>query len=164
MCCCGTPIRNDQPGYSWDGKNSGTYGIEGRAPELAGATIVYDEMGRCQPIISGKKYMVDHHSHHYRLFKDDIGRYRGFVRHGGGTEEFGDSHVWSKLAMLMETMDSDARFVLFMAIDSTWDKAARSARNAEEARWRLAAADKRIKTRRSAKRGTCKVWIEEAKS
>jgi hypothetical protein len=51
MCCCGKPTRNDEPGaYSWDGKTRSTYGVTGRAPEIAeGEEIIFDEPGRCGP-------------------------------------------------------------------------------------------------------------------
>lgn len=162
MCCCGKRTVNGEPGYKWNQPSGPESVYPISAPELPErSALVYDEPGRCCPVVNGKPYKVDHHSHHYRLVKNDIGQLRAFVRHGGGVEEFGDSYDWTRLALLMEPMDSDARFVFFMGIESTATHAARAARESEAHKWRAAAADKRIRTRRYPKRGHTKVWIED---
>ena len=162
MCCCEKSTRNGEPGYSWDGKNVGIRPLS--PPELPGWEIVYDEPGRCGPVVNGKKYDVDHHSHHYRLFKSSSGEYRGLVHHGGGTVEIGMDYEWAKLRLLMDPMDSDSRFILFMAVESIGGKMAEQARESEAHKWRVAATEKRIKTRKQRNSHGVKVWIEPPKA
>ncbi len=121
MCMCGKPtINKDGPGE---------YGLSWRAPELPEeCALIYDEPGRCSPMLNGVPYKVDHHSHHYRMFKDSTGSYRAFVKHGMGTVEFGDSYRMEKIAKIMATMDSDARFILFMTIEGLITHAEREAK------------------------------------
>lgn len=160
MCCCGKPVKNGEPGYSWEGKQFSVRPVS--PPTLPdGAVVVYDEPGRCQPMLGGKPYHVDHHSHHYQMVKAD-GSYRAFVAHGMGTVEFGYDWDWAKVAQLMAPMDSDSRFVLFMSIDSMVKHVERSATAAESAMWRQAAAEKRIKVRKVRGQSKVKVWIEDA--
>ena len=157
---CEKPNRNGQPGYAWNTPETGVHPIN--APETPErCEIVYDEPGRCCPTLNGKPYHIDHHSRHYRLFKDDIGQFRAVVRHGGGTVEFGNDYDWGRIAKIMEPMDSDTRFILFMSIESLCKHAERDAVSQEAHRWRAAIADGRARKRRYPKRGTTRVWIED---
>lgn len=158
MCCCAKPNRNGQPGYSWDGKSIGVSRIDPPDP-VPNSTILYDEPGRCKPMLNGKPYRIDHHSHHYQVIKDDIGRIHAFVKHGGGMVEFGNTYNMEKLAALMAPMDSDARFIMLMSLESWARHAAEEAERKERGRWQRAAAQKRIKTRKM--RDGVKVWIIE---
>ncbi len=162
MCCCAKANRNGQPGYSWDGKTPGTRPVQ--PPEVpAGWTILYDEPGRCRPMVGGAPVRVDHHSHHYRVVREDVTKEtKILVQHGGGREEIGDSYNVAKFAKILALLpDSDARFYALMAWDGSIGAADRTARDSEAHRWRAAIADGRARKRRYPKRGTTRVWIEE---
>ena len=158
MCCCQKPNQNGKPGYSWDGKNIGTRNIS--APSIPdGATLVYDEPGRCSPMLDGNPYKVDHHCHHYRIYKGDYGHV-AVVEHGMGRVEFMESYDVDRLVPLMRSMDSDARFIVLMTFEHTWNSSAHDATTRENAKWRIAAAEKRIKTRKVRGTDRVEVWIE----
>ena len=159
MCCCTKPNQNGQPGYSWDGKNIGTRNIS--APSVPdGATLVYDEPGRCSPMLDGKPYKLDHHCHHYRIYKGDYGHV-AVVELGMGRVEFMESYDVDRLVPLMRSMDSDARFIMLMTLEHTWNEAESKGRASESHKYRSAFADGRLKKRRLPKRGTTKIWIED---
>lgn len=154
MCCCGKPTRNDEPGYSWDGKTRGTYGVEGRAPVAPeGALVLYDEPGRCGG--------VDSHSHHFRVvdLRGDGKRFALLVRHGGGDEsiEIGGPRG---LVVAFGNLPggSDARYWLCQWFYHHRQYALRDAVDAERQKWTRAAVDKRIKIKRRG--GFCTVSIE----
>ena len=157
MCCCEKPNKNGEAGYSLDGKAAGTrQPSPPRVPE--GWTIIYDEPGRCGPM----GVRVDHHSHHYRVVKDDAGSVHLIVQHGGGREELGGHYYAAKLARVLALLpDSDARFLALMSFDGAIAEARIEARESEAHRWRAAIADGRARKRRYPKRGHTKVWIEE---
>lgn len=161
MCCCQKPTLNGQPGYSWDGKAAGTR--KPYPPEVPeGWTILYDEPGRCGPTVGGAVVRIDHHCHHYRVVRDDIGSTHVLVQHGGGREEIGDTYNAAKLARLLAVLpDSDARFYALMAWDGVISNAKSAARESEAHRWRAAIADGRAKKRRYPQRGHTRVWIED---
>lgn len=143
MCCCGKPTRNDEPGYSWDGKNRGTYGIDGRAPAVPeGGLMLYDEPGRCGGI--------DSHSHHFRVV-DNRGDGRHFVllvRHGGGDESIAIGGPRGLVAAIGTAKDSDARYWLCQWFYHHRQYAIRDAVQDERRKWREAAVEKRIKIKR----------------
>jgi hypothetical protein len=150
MCCCGKPTINGEPkAYSWDGKHFSTR--QPNPPALEeGDELIYDEPGRCGGI--------DSHCHHFRVVKQRNWVYL-LVRHGGGDERIrmGGCNEEPVLAA-MARLDSNARYWLLQMIYSTVREATTYARNAEKGRWAMAAANKRIKTRKHP-RGSVKVWI-----
>jgi hypothetical protein len=147
MCCCGKPIINGQAGYSWDGHSFGVRPVN--PPEMyADDVLLFDEPGRCGGL--------DCHSHHYRVVKREYGGYRLLVRHGGGDESIrlsGGKMVVDALSSL----DSNGRYWLLSAMFYAQSDAAKNARELEAAKWRKAAAEKRIKTRKQ--RGTDSVRV-----
>jgi hypothetical protein len=151
MCMCGKPTRNGEPGYSWNGEPPHIRPVQ--PPDLKdGDELLYDEPGRCGGL--------DSHSHHLRVVKGRF-HYALLVRHGGGDEriDLGSTRMaFDALAAL----DSDARYWLLLRLYHVQSDAARHARDASDAQWRQAAAEKRIKTRKQRGRGSVKVWIEPA--
>lgn len=150
MCMCGKPTRNDE-----DPK----WGTNTRAPELLeNDELIYDECGRCSPNVGGI-VRIDHHSHHFRLVRNGR-RTDLLVRHGAGDERISLGYDHDRIPELLEPMDSDRRYLMLHALYSAHSDAARNARDAESARWRQAAAEKRIKTRKLRNQNRVKVWIE----
>jgi hypothetical protein len=155
MCCCGKPTVNGQPGHSWDGKTFSTRPV---APPSLGEheTLIFDEPGRCGGI--------DAHSHHFRLVKGLGGNLYLLVRHGGGDERIAMG-ITLRLALgALTAADTNDRYWFLHSLYSVHRNATREASGASEARWRQAAADKRIRTRKLPARGVVKVWIEEARA
>jgi hypothetical protein len=152
MCCCGKPVINGEPGYSWDGK---TFSVrKPDPPALAdGDSLLFDEPGRCGG--------MDCHCHHFRLVKARHG-YALLVRHGGGDERVSipNYHPAVKLIPSLVGLDTNARYWMFHLLYSVQRKAASEARDRTTEAWRKAAAEKRIKTRKS--RGAVKVWVESS--
>lgn len=147
MCMCGKPTRNGEPGYSWDGKQAGIYPVN--PPDLqATDELLYDEPGRCGGL--------DSHSHHLRVVR---GRhsYALLIRHGGGDEriDFGSTRM---AIDALDPLDSNARYWLLLRLYHAQQNAVRAAVDACNAKWRTAAAEKRIKTRKL--RTGVKVWVE----
>jgi hypothetical protein len=146
MCCCGQPNVNGQPGYRWQPDDPPSIrGIS--APELAkGETLLYDEPGRCGG--------VDSHCHHYRVAKK-YGTLYLLVRHGGGDDRF---RLTTNAVAAFDAMDSNARYwtlnAIFHAHWDGWQEGAEITRS----RWTKAAAEKRIKTRKT--KSGVKVWVE----
>jgi hypothetical protein len=154
MCCCGKPTINGELGYRWNNPNgpAGVHPIN--APLVKDdETILYDEPGRCGG--------TDSHSHHYRIIKPRFGPSTLLVRHGGGDERYslgyGDTMVKS-----LESMDSTARYWMLDALYHVVREAMTEARDKEAAKWRTAAANGRLKTRKQRGRDSVKVWIEAA--
>jgi len=154
MCCCGKPNINGEPGaYSWDGKSFSTR--HPNPPDLLdGESLVYDLPGRC-----GRK--TDSHSHHFRLVLDGVGRLILVVRHGGGDERLRLGHK-SDLD-IYQALSDDQRYWLVAAIHHGANDRKREAVEQAHAHWRLAAAEKRIKTRKVRGGSAVKVWIEDQK-
>jgi len=148
MCCCGKPNVNGTPGaYSWDGKSFMTREVN--PPSLTdGDTLLYDEPGRCGGL--------DCHSHHFRL-TSRYGSHAVLVRHGGGDERF---YVSRMILPAFEALDSNGRYWLMHTLYSAYSTGREQGTNAATSEWRLAAAEKRIKTRKVRGRGAVKVWIE----
>lgn len=150
MCCCGKPTINGERAYRWQPNDTpSVYPIN--PPTLQDEDkLLYDEPGRCGGL--------DSHSHHYRVVSN-YGQLLVLVRHGGGDERF-PLGLYKNQQEILANLDSDARYWLLNAFYRACSKAKRDATEKEAAKWRLAAAEKRIKTRKMPKRGTVKVWIE----
>ena len=161
MCMCDKPTVNGQPGYRWNTTEGapGVYPIS--APKLlASETLLFDEPGRCKPQINGKG-LTDYHSHHFRLVGARYGEFRLLVKHGSGDERIDLGGAYRRIADIAGLLpDSDARYMFLYALYTMHEEGAAEARNDENEKWRKAAAEKRIKTRKMLKRGTVKVWIE----
>jgi hypothetical protein len=153
MCCCGKPNVNGTPGaYSWDGKSFSTR--QPCPPDLMeGDELLYDEPGRCGGL--------DCHSHHFTLVKcTRYGTYDVVVRHGGGDERFSLGVTGRLLVPSFASLDSNGRYWLMHTLYSSRNEVQRATEGTEALRWRTAAAEKRIKTRKLRGRGLVKVWIE----
>ena len=137
-----------------------SYGVAGRAPSMdSSETLVFDEEGRCSPQVNGKG-STDYHSHHYRVFKSEHGGHRFAVKHGGGEESF-KLYEYTRVVEMLAKMDSDSRYLMLHALHRSDGQ--REAREAEALKWRQAAAEKRIKTRKERGSSSVKVWIEPKK-
>jgi hypothetical protein len=150
MCCCGKPTINGEIGYRWNDPNSppGIHSVN--APELdANDTLLYDEPGRCGGL--------DSHAYHYRLVRHSSSTFL-LVRHGGGDERFRFSCTEALLAGFA-AMDTSVRYWTFNAIYHACSDARQRAQENEAIRWRKAAAEKRIRTRKTRGEDTVKVWI-----
>ena len=150
MCMCGKPVKNGEPGYSWDGKSVGVRPVD--APELAeGDTLLYDEPGRCGGVNS--------HHLHLRVVRERWGGFILLVRHGLGDEriKITGSGKW------LDSLRPGNRYWVLHAIFCAQNDAARNAKGEETARWSQAAAEKRIRTRRARGSSSVKVWIEPKK-
>ena len=135
---------------------------EWRAPKVdADEEIIFDEPGRVLNRRDPDRPSdgTDCRSHYFRLTKPQFGRYTLRVQHGGGEQSWGLHHDRRTIEGLA-TMDSDSRFrLLWVIMDANNDGERRGAERTE-AKWRRAAAEKRIKTRKV--REGVKVWIEPA--
>lgn len=153
MCCCGKPVVNGEPGYRWQPNDVPSI-RRTDAPTLdEGDVLLFDEPGRCGGI--------DSHCHHYRVVVKN--RYLELlVQHGAGQERITLTDYSKTLQGTLDAMDSNARYWLLNVIFGAQRKAATNARECERHVWTLAAAEKRIKTRKQPKRGLVKVWIEPA--
>lgn len=153
MCCCGKPSINGSPnGYSWDGKVFMTY--QPNAPVLGEHdTLRYDLPGRCGG--------MDSHAYHLCVVAVRFGGPALLVRHGGGEERVSLGHRKVMLEML-EQMDETARYWFLMEFYHLLTDAARDAVDKTNVRWRTAAAEKRIRTKKLRGRDAVKVWIEPA--
>jgi hypothetical protein len=137
MCMCEKPTINGQLGYRWNNP-SGPSGVH-----------PVNEAGRCGGI--------DSHCHHYRVVKR-YGALDLLVRHGGGEERIRLS-LYKQQQDALAVLESNHRYWMLNAIYHAHSNGARDARDAEASRWRIAAAEKRIKVRRS--RYTVTVQIQE---
>ena len=146
MCCCEHPTVNGETGYRWEPKAvAGVYPVN--PPALGDDDrLLYDEPGRC----GGQ----DSHSHHYRVLTNG----KVLVRHGGGEERFRLSN-WPAVLTVLGRISSRERYWLLNALYHAHNDGARAAGQAEAARWRQAAAEKRIKTRKQRNTSGVKVWI-----
>ena len=150
MCCCGKPTINGEIGYRWNDPNASSSVYPVNAPDLKEYDkLLHDEPGRCGGL--------DSHSFHYRLV-DRYGSLYLLVRHGGGDEGFRLSSTPTLLSTFAE-MDSTARYWVCSALYHAHADAKRESREAEAARWRTAAAEKRIRTRKVRGENSIKVWI-----
>ena len=151
MCCCDKPTVNGELGYKWNDPQAraGVYPVN--PPALADNDVLLRDLpGRC----GGQ----DSHSHHYCLVKSGASL-NLLVRHGGGDERIRLSGPVTNF--ILQSLNSTDCYWLLNAIHHAQSNAARDARDKEALRWRMAAADKRIRTRKLPARGTVKVWIED---
>lgn len=150
MCCCGTPTINGEAGYRWQPNDTPSVRPVNPPALAEGDTLLYDEPGRCGGI--------DSHSHHYRVVKGGSFLYL-LVRHGGGDERIrmGCSHP--HLAAQLVSLDSNARYWLCNLFHGLHRDGENTGRENEHVRWYMAAAQKRIRTRKDRGRDGVKVWI-----
>jgi hypothetical protein len=150
MCCCAKPNINGEVGYQWQ-PNDPPSVRPAYPPELGERdTLIYDEPGRCGGL--------DCHCHHYRLVRN-YGTVFLLVQHGGGKESLRLSTTKSLLELLAQS-DSNGRYWIFHTVYHAASDAERAAKESTSARWRQAAAEKRIKTRKARGGSSVKVWIE----
>ena len=151
MCCCGKPTINGEQGYRWNEPAGPTSVYPVNPPDLGEHdTLVWDEPGRCGGL--------DSHSHHYRVVKSLASVYL-LVRHGGGDERV---YLSPTIMRPLSLVDSTARYWILNTIYHAQANAARDARDKESFKWRMAIAEKRVKTNRRRIRGMYpKVWIVE---
>ena len=156
MCCCKEPSVNGTPNaYAWGDRPNhfSTYPVN--PPSLReGDTLLYDEPGRCGGL--------DCHSHHFRLVKHGFYHCVG-VRHGGGDQWFTLCVTGDLMVPSLAILDSNARYWLLHTLYSTWRDAKQDGAQSETAKWREAAANKRIKVRKVRGENRVKVWIEPAR-
>lgn len=150
MCCCGKPIVNGERGYRWQPNDAPSVRPVNPPTVDNGDTILWDEPGRCGGL--------DAHSYHFLIVrKSGSAALYLYVRHGGGDEHFrlsGSTMVDAALGML----NSTDRYWLLHAMYHAHSDAKITAKAEANFRWRTAAAEKRIKTRKI--KGGVKVWIE----
>jgi hypothetical protein len=149
MCCCGTAVINGERGYSWDGK---TFGIckAVYADLEEGDDLVRDLPGRCGG--------VDSHSHDFRIVRQRITGLHLLVHHGGGSDRVA-LHAYGAEDFIQSMSENDCYWMMRALYDVRQD-AARKAQAAEASKWRKAAVEKRIKTRKQRGRDVVEVWIE----
>lgn len=150
MCMCGKPTINGEPGYSWDGENRSIRPPNPPATEH-GETVIYDEPGRCGGL--------DSHERHYRLVRDRVGGIRLRVRHGGGDESVFLCATGKTLLPGLAALDSTARYWILNTISHAYRDGKSDGAAITEVKWRTAAAQKRIKTRKMRGHDFAKVWI-----
>lgn len=156
MCCCDGPNINGTLGYKWQPNDKPGIAYP-NAPTLQdGDTLLYDEPGRCGGGAE-RGQGLDSHSFHYRVVKRFSFIYL-LVRHGGGEECIS---LYGTMEGVLAKLDSNGRYWVLNEIYHTHDRAKRDARETESAKWRIAAAEKRIKTRKLRGRNVSKVWIED---
>ena len=102
---------------------------------------------------------MDGHSRHYQVVRRFSSLWL-LVRHDGGDEGFRLSQVgFDAILGALSGMD---RYWLLHAVFHAWSDGERTGREGANRRWREAAAQKRIKTRKLPSQGIVKVWIEPA--
>lgn len=153
MCCCEKPNVNGQPGYCWNPDRNGEVhsGVHpvNPPPLQEGDDLISDDPGRC----GGQ----DSHSFHYRVVLHCSGGASLLVRHGGGDEKYRLANP-NAVVVAIAKLDSDSRYWILNAMYHALSNARQDARHSEAARWRLAAAEKRIKLRK--RHGSVRVEIE----
>ncbi len=153
MCCCERPTINGEIGFRWNNPNAapGIYPVNPPAI-IDGETILYDEPGRCGGL--------DSHSHHYRVVQSGSGSLTLLVRHGGGDDRIPYLSCSKTLLAPLATLDSNGRYWILNAIYHAQRSAAARAQETEVAKWRKAAANKQIRTRKQRGSAFVKVWID----
>jgi hypothetical protein len=150
MCICGKPVINGQPGYKWnrlDEPNDRIHPVN--PPDVKESDkLLRDEPGRCGGL--------DSHSFHFRLV-NNIGP-ELLVRHGGGDERI---RLTSTVLTPLLRLDSTDLYWTLCSIYHAHADGKREGSQRTEQRWRQAAAEKRIKTRKQPGRNSVKVWIVE---
>ena len=134
---------------------------EWRAPSVKeDEEILFDEPGRVLRGGGISHTDVCCRSHYFRVTLPKYGFYTLRVKHGGGEESWKldyDKRVVEALAM----MDSDHRFRLLWAIMEAHQSSEREGYRKAEVKWKGAASEGRIKTRKLRNSDFRKVWIEE---
>ncbi len=134
---------------------------EWRAPKIGeDDAIVFDEPGRVLNRKSAGQPSggVCYRSHYLRVTKcREYGPYTLRVHHGGGEESWQLGYDKTIIEAL-GSLDSDSRYRLLYTIMRAHQEGERAGSEQTESKWRKAAAQKRIKTRK-VKAGV-KVWIE----
>lgn len=151
MCMCKSPTVNGEPGYSWDGKTIGVRQPDPPAIE-PGDELLADDPGRCGGL--------DSHCHHFRLVKR-YGVIMLLVRNGSGDHAYHLGSHRPGIKPLLE-MDSSERYWLLQLFYHTMMGHTRERVEATNNEWRVAAAEKRIKTRKVRNSDAVKVWITTA--
>lgn len=148
MCCCKEPNVNGEPGYSWDGRTFVT-----RQPD---PPTIYDEdelltddPGRCGG--------CDSHAYHFRVVRRD-GDVLLLVKHGAGEEAI-RLGGWRVGTRYLVEMDADDRYWLLQLLYNVQSEQKRDAIAVNDAKWRRAAAEKKIRTRKLRGQDRVKVWI-----
>lgn len=154
MCCCGKPTINGTMGYRWQPRDTPSVHPVNPPDVPDDATILYDEPGRCGG--------MDCHCHHYRVVQHHSGVVYLYVRHGGGDQKMAMTGAESTILGTLASLDSNARYWMLSMMYHLAEHAARDAHAEECERWRRAAAEKRIKTRKQRGTTAVKVWIEQA--
>lgn len=151
MCCCASPNVNGTPGYQWSPKDPPS--VRPINPPATDRHVLYDEPGRC----GGQ----DSHCHHYRVVGSATGASFPslLVRHGGGDEEIRLSNGKAVRAAL-DLLDSNGRYWLLNALYHAHADARRDGAAVEAARWRTAAAERRIKVRKVRGQAAVRVSID----
>lgn len=154
MCCCDNATVNGNLGYRYSPSSPpSVYPVN--PPALSdGDTLLYDEPGRCGGI--------DSHSYHYRVVLKHS-TLQLLVRHGGGTERIRNLSLYKGQREILATLDSNSRYWLLNALYHAVRDSARVARDSEADRWKLAAIEKRIKTRRKNGSITVRIAVARAK-
>lgn len=157
MCCCEKSNINGESGYSWNGKSFGIH-----KPCFAemeeGDELIRDLPGRCSRSDANGRGGIDSHSFDLRLVKRH-GQLVLLINHGGGSECL-ELRAYGGAKPLFEAMSEADAYWTMATLYHVQKDAARNAQNAEATKWRQAAADKRIKTRKQRNGGFVKVWIE----
>lgn len=154
MCCCGQPNVNGQPGYRWQPNDTPRVRRVDPPALRDDDQLIFDEPGRCGGL--------DSHSHHYRLVLSS-GMAELLVRHGGGDERIRLGAGTRPLLRALATLDSNARYWVLNAMYRAYSEGRTTSANRVEGKWKLAAAEKRIKTRKQRGAECVRVWIEERK-
>ena len=149
MCCCGRPVVNGELGYKWNPKDNPTVRPVDPPALNDSDQLLRDEPGRCGGL--------DSHSHHYRLVKSS-GSLMLLVRHGAGDERL---HLSGPVQSVLAQLDSTNCYWILNAIYHAHSDGKKSGFDKTENKWRRAAAEKRIKTRKERGRDTVRVWIAE---
>ena len=149
MCCCGTPTVNGEMGYQWQPNDAPRIRPVDPPALREGEVLIYDLPGRCGGI--------DAHCHHYRIVKWHSMTSLA-VKHGGGEERIRLSTT-PTFTLMLEQLEDAARYWMCHTLYHAIEEAGRTASENEGEKWRTAAAEKRIKTRKIRNRGV-KVWIE----
>lgn len=120
--------------------------------------IIFDEPGRVLGRVDSDKPGdgVCCRSHYFRVTKR-MGFYHLLVRHGGGSEQWRLDYD-KRTIRALAALDSDSRFRLLWVIMAAHQDGEREGATRMDGIWRRAAADKRIKTRKT--KAGINVWID----
>ena len=149
MCCCDKPNVNGELGYKWQPKDAP--GVRPINPPMLSEyeAMRYDEPGRCGG--------VDSHCHHYRVV--GITSLELLCKNGGGEKRIRLANS-KALAPVLASLDSNARYWLLNSIYHAYSDGRQQGAEVVEERWRKAAAEKRIKTRKLPNGRGVRVWTE----